>query len=279
MSGWTDTVRNAIFAWVQGSSGLAADSVQWKNQRAPRPAPPSLELHLSGEADTGPDGVDTRRKLLAFADLTITSVAGDQLRAVAHGKVTGDGPVRITSTGAVPAGSSAAVDYYLIVVDADHLELALTVGNAHVGAQVVLSSSGSGTIKLVATAKTARSGHEVEYIARGLRSATLELQSFAVDATSTGAAGAILSRVKASVRLPSNQDALRAAKVGVLSFSPVHEIGGTVINQAVFEPRAVLEVQLCVTSEVAEDGTFIEFVEVTDSSTGRVLQIPSDPLP
>ena len=105
-------------------------------------------------------------------------------------------------------------------------------------------------------------GAEILHTVRAQIVGSLEAQCFAGDATGAGSAVALLERVRERLRFPSVADPLVAAGVAVLDRGPVQQIGGGVLNSAVFEPRAVLVLRFSAASEVTETGTFIETVEV-----------------
>lgn len=64
-----------------------------------------------------------------------------------HGRVTGDGPVRVglTGDGTLPAGLSASTNYFVIVVDEDTIKLATSAANAAAGTAVDITGTGTDT--------------------------------------------------------------------------------------------------------------------------------------
>ena len=68
----------------------------------------------------------------------------DTLTITAHGLVTGMGPAQMDSSGAVPGGAVRGQSYFIIVLDANTVQLALTED----GDPVDLTSAGTGTITL-----------------------------------------------------------------------------------------------------------------------------------
>jgi hypothetical protein len=115
-------------------------------------------------------------------------------------------------------------------------------------------------------------GAEIVHVAQGVREAALRLQCFAGTATGATTPQALLEAVVAAAKLPTRRAALIAAGVGILSMGTVLPIDG-VIGSSVFEPRAVLEVRLLVSSEVTETGTFVESVEVTNDVTEESFSV------
>lgn len=98
------------------------------------------------------------RRALTVADTTFTTThAAETLTAAGHGLLTGDGPIQLSNVGgALPAGFSAATDYYVIKVDANTIKLASTLANAYAGTAVAISGDGTGTHTLADTASTKR---------------------------------------------------------------------------------------------------------------------------
>jgi hypothetical protein len=94
--------------------------------------------------------------LLSFTAFTFTTTHGsEQVDKVAHGLLTGDGPVRLTNSGgALPAGYATATDYYIIKTSADALQLAATRQLAYIGTPVAISGNGTGTHTLTGVAAT-----------------------------------------------------------------------------------------------------------------------------
>lgn len=97
-----------------------------------------------------------KRRALVVADDTFTAAATDICTAVAHGLQTGDGPIRLTTTGTLPAGLALATDYYVIKIDADTFKLATSLANAYAGTAVDITDAGTGTHTLSDTASTQR---------------------------------------------------------------------------------------------------------------------------
>lgn len=74
----------------------------------------------------------------------VAVAATDQLTMVAHGLVTGAGPVGPYVAGGAIGGLSEANDYYVIRIDADHVKLATSSANALAGAAVDITADHSG---------------------------------------------------------------------------------------------------------------------------------------
>lgn len=95
--------------------------------------------------------------LLSFTAFTFTTTHGTEtVNAVAHGLLTGDGPVQLTTTNTLPAGYSLATDYYITKTGADSFTLAATRALAYAGTPVLISGNGTGVHTLTGAATCAR---------------------------------------------------------------------------------------------------------------------------
>jgi len=104
----------------------------------------------------------------------------DGLLSAGHGMQTGDGPVRVTTGGGLPAGLSAGVDYYVIRIDADRFKLATSAANALAGTAVNLTTKGSGTHQLVRAlniGKDLTADGIFEWLAQGVRKEEMQAAS------------------------------------------------------------------------------------------------------
>jgi len=149
---------------------IAADSDSISLAESRALALEGVEIDITG-AGTGThtlvDTTDTQRitnnytaayAALVVADTVFTAEADTELfTAVAHGLLTGDGPIRVANGGgALPAGLAAATDYWVIKVDADNFKLATTLGNAVAGTALAITTDGTGTQTLSDTGSTKR---------------------------------------------------------------------------------------------------------------------------
>lgn len=93
------------------------------------------------------EGYDCRRHAFANREFTFTADnATETFTAVAHGLRTGDGAVTVSNSGgALPTGLAAATDYYPIVIDDDHYQLATSRANAFAHVALAISDNGTGT--------------------------------------------------------------------------------------------------------------------------------------
>lgn len=85
---------------------------------------------------------------------TDVTIADGLLTAAAHGKDTGYGPVRLTTSGTLPGGLTTGTDYWLIVVSSSTFQLASSKANALAGVAIEVQDAGSGTHNMRATAQT-----------------------------------------------------------------------------------------------------------------------------
>jgi hypothetical protein len=121
----------------------------------------NFEAAVTASADLDVKTPGTGANLLATTvdEFTATALAGgddSELNSTAHGLLTGDTQVQVTTTGTMPAGLVALTDYYAVKDDADNVGLAATLSDALAGNLIQFTSAGTGTIKIVATANTQR---------------------------------------------------------------------------------------------------------------------------
>lgn len=281
-----DAVQQAMQRWVVSGSALPSEKVVWAQQDAPRPAGPAIILRVSNIAETGQPWVDHEDNPLVFADLTVTAVdtSTNTFATTAHGLLTGDGPVNIASTGALPTaaggGLAPATAYWIIAPDANHVQLARTYADTGGGqgagnptTPIDITSTGSGTIKISSIAATLRAGQEILAIARTLLRATLELHCHSAVGVGVNMATSILQRVRGRRKLPSQLGLMAAANIAVITADRVRAILGT-RDALLFEPRGYLDVHFCVPCEESEAQTVIARVQATNLLTGRVLNVP-----
>lgn len=126
----------------------------------------------------------------------------------------------------------------------------------------------------------ARDGDDdVEYTARGLRATTLELQCIAGDEGGEASCVALLEAVIQKRILPSHRAGLSAAGVGVGAAGAPRWLAAK--RDDLFEPRAIVEVDLNLAFEVSETGPAIKHVNI-EGSVGDAdvnLWTPSAPPP
>jgi len=269
------TVRDALFDFVVSATEIAEARILWAEQveaRAITPPPtPWISLRQTASPAYSPTGVRYQKNSDAFREFT-ADAATDKIALTAHGFATGDGPVHVLSTIALPGGLAARDKFWVVVVDADHLQLATSHANAVAVSPVVvdLTSAGTGTHTLVVC------GQELLVVATGHEQGTLQVTCYGGD---VGDAVALLRRIRLARQLPSIAAALRAASVGVLSIGSVASRDGYVGASRVFEPRAEVLVEYVVPVRRTETASNIERATVTDPETGLVFEVDSPPLP
>ena len=273
---WT-TIEAAIHSWVRLGADLSADRVIWDYEGGKRPPAPYVEMSIADVVGIAHDWKTYEPNPLVFADITVTADAGtDNFTAVAHGRLTGTGPVRLTTTGTTPGGTAVATDYWVIKTGDDTFKLATTFTRSMTALPIDLTSAGTGTIKLVDTPETELQGEELTVKARGHRTATLVLQAFGATGIGEGAVP-ILVDVEAALAL--HEYALDLAGVGIGNSGAVLLIEGR--RGGILEPRARCEIQLHLASELEARETYIERVQVTITETphGANLELwtPSPP--
>lgn len=79
-----------------------------------------------------------------FVDGDVT-LGTDQITETGHGKVTGQGPYTLTTTGTLPTGLALATNYWIIRVDANEFQLASSYANAIAGTQIDITALNTGT--------------------------------------------------------------------------------------------------------------------------------------
>lgn len=287
---WT-TIQKALTSWIVGGSGLAADHVLWGYRGAGRPTAPHIILTITTVRNPSHDFTEYEDNPLTFSPLTVANVdtAGNAIAIAGHPLVTGDGPVRIASTGTLPAPLQAGTDYWVVVVDAGHAQLADSY--EHTGGNNVarglgstpnpvtvidLTSSGSGTITLSATADTVRAGQEIIARAQGVREVVMHVDCYAPEGSGIQAVQ-ILTDVLAALQLYAT--ALDAAGVGVTDFGEAFAQGGVKFvsghRGTILEPRAMFDMTFYVASEITGFETIVSSV-----SANLELQSPGgDALP
>lgn len=142
---------------------------QVDHDRSDRTAPHELTRDLSAEIvgtvagatdDAVQDAMDALAEQIEAAveanyyldvayDVTAIDPVTDQLTIIGHRLGTVAGPAAVVSTGTAPAGLSTSMQYSVIAVDADHVKLAASHGDALNGAAIDIADVGTGTLKLV----------------------------------------------------------------------------------------------------------------------------------
>lgn len=93
---------------------------------------------------------------LVVADAAFTAANTDIITSAAHGLLTGDGPLRVSTAGVLPGGLAAATDYWFIKIDANTGYLAASLANALEGSRVDILDAGTGVHTYSDVATTSR---------------------------------------------------------------------------------------------------------------------------
>jgi hypothetical protein len=265
------SIRAAIGAAITASSGLAADRVRWGRQglAAARPSTPGAWISMLelGETDVGRPRVRYVRNPMVFADKPVAAVVTGTpgaLTVTGHALQTGDGPVRLATTGTAPGGLAVDVDYWAIRLTDDTLRLALShLGAVETPAPVAISSAGTGAHRLVDTAATLRAGAECLATTQSTGLRTVSVQCYGGDAVDDDSPLSILRRVRAALELPAIRGALWASGVGLQRAGAPADRSVTV-TPGRFEPRAVMEIAFYVPGPaLTEPETIIEHVSAS----------------
>jgi hypothetical protein len=267
------TVSRAIATWVRGGSGLDNDHVFFAYEGKPRPpAAPYIVITVQAVKGVGHDWSTYEDNPLEFDPLTVTAVdtSANTLAIAAHPFANGDGPIRLT--GALPAPLALATDYWVIYGDAGHVKLAtsyantggqLPLGAGNTITPIDLTTTGSGTIQVLATADTVPAGKELAHVAQGFREVTLHLECIAPE-DGGYAATVMLSNVIASLQLYTYD--LDQAGVGISDFGQSFSQGGVQLLEGrrggILEPRAMCDVTFYLAS------TITGFMTTVDSLSG-----------
>lgn len=275
MSEWTD-MEDALQAWVCAGTGLPENQVVWEDQGAQKGGTPYARIKLGDDEVIGQDWLANivNARTVGFA---VTSVANgtDTLTKAAHGLLTGDGPLRLTTSGTLPAGLALGTDYWAIRITASTFKLAASLVLANALTPVAFSDDGTGTTSVSSVAgETLRVGEELSQTARGPRVGKLTIQCFGK--AGPGGVGddsplRLLGRLKTRSRLESVRALLADAGCAVLRFGKTIQVGGNM--SGLFEPRAVLEVVITYVVSESEHQRTLESAELLDELTGTTLEI------
>lgn len=280
---WT-SIENALQAWIAASvasAGIPAARVIWAQQDGVRPVSPWVSLKLWGLKPDGIGWIDVEDSPLTFSPIVVTNIdtVANNITAPAHGLNTGDGPVQVQSSGNIPGGLAALTDYWAIAIDVNTLRLATSFSDAIASVAVAVTDPGTGVVTIVSTADTVRAGQEINHVVRRYYSATLTIQCYADVTQPTGPlnAVALVHECQARSMLPSVRNALENAGCGVFDFGPLIS-NGEAINTTQFEPRAVVDARIWLTSQVSEPDTIIDNMVVTNTNSDEIGTVLPDVL-
>jgi hypothetical protein len=108
----------------------------------------SGDLSITTSAVQPSSGLSTKIGNIFDVNTTDVSAASDSLTISSHGLATGD-RLRIEVPSTAPGGLAEAVDYYAIIVDSNTIKLATSSVNASAGTAINITSSGTGTIRVL----------------------------------------------------------------------------------------------------------------------------------
>jgi hypothetical protein len=261
-----DTVQRAIQRAIVAASGLPSSSVQWNDQNIARPAAPCITIGVLTFTPVGQVFKSTAPNPLVLADDVVESVdaSANTLTLTAHAMLTGDGPLRLTTTGSLAGtGLAVATDYWAIKSGANTVQFAASFQDAMDGVAIDITGAGTGVHTIVNTAETLRAGAEVMHTFTGIRDVVLSIQCFAATGVGAAASFAILDTMITAMAKPSVRDALRRDGKCGLTFSEAVPVNGAEFKAAVFEPRATTRARLFLHSEATEAGGIIEVAQVS----------------
>ena len=272
--------EDGVVAWLAAVTGVAASRIWWDGQGVARPSTPGVWLSCSIISAVG-RGHDWVRwvpnpLVLAADQVEGVNLATNELALTGHAFLTGDGPLRLTSTGTPPTGLGE-IDLWAIRTGADAIQLADNYLDARAGTPINLVDAGVGTHTIACTASTVRTGQEVLHKQEGLRRAVVSVQCFGAPAVGVNRGESVLERMRSKLRLPASRRALKNAGIGVGSIGTTQQLGDET-NKVAFEPRAVCEVTFFATSSESEAGSRIDFAKATNTETGEETWSPSNPL-
>lgn len=127
----TRTVTVGISAWVAHSAAVPA-SVAMDDIAA------QIEAAM-----------DANRFLTTSRNIGAVDPVANTITIVGHGLTTGTAPASVGSTGTVPGGLDVGDYLYVIVIDADTIQLAATSADAFEGNAIDITDVGSGVLQLL----------------------------------------------------------------------------------------------------------------------------------
>lgn len=290
--GWL-AIQQAIVNWVVqgGGSDIPAGNVFWEGYGRPRAAGSYVSLRIKTSQPIGHDWSTTAANILVLPTQTVQVVtpAAGLLRIPSHPFNNGDGPVQVSSTGTLPGGLAALTDYWVIVVDANTIQLATSY--VHTGGQqplgagnpqtpLTFSNAGSGTITVNTTPNSNPAGQELQLTAQGFRMVTMGLKCVArapagADPTAPAPSGfdavRIMHNVAAALQL--NIYALDAAGAGFSDLGQAFSQSGIQSLETkrgdILEPMSTWDVIFYVAS------VFTGYVTVVEQVSGNIkLTLP-----
>ncbi len=281
------SIQTAIQAWVVAITGLADTNVYWEGQGQNRVAGPFIELSIPSIYQPAHDWKRKARNPLlgqgpeATTDITSVNVGASSFAATAHRFVNGDGPVGIESSGSVPDPLVDTDDYWVIVLDANTLQLASTFINSgcnYVGkpiTPIVLSDAGSGSMEIVLRDNAVRAGKEVNRTSEGIREVTVQIECFGARDNANNANGIpptprqLVSDVLASAPLYADTLDIAGAGISTIGIADIQD-GIRMVNVkvgSINEQRAQTQISLYVNSSLTITGGKVDGVSIGVAAT------------
>jgi hypothetical protein len=270
------TLRQAIQRWVSAVAltySVPAESVFWAFKGKPRPPAPYIEMGVTRERGLSHDWLTKEWNPLALAPQTLgtITVSSSSIPITAHTFLTGDGPVRLTTTGTLPAPLALATDYWVIKVDADHIALSATFagtggkqpeGASNPTSPIILTTVGTGTHTIACTSDSLRAGQELIKSSNGLREVVIRLECFVPEGQGTLAVQ-ILGDVIASIPLYNSE--LDGAGLGMNDLGQAYSQNAVQLVEgsrgSVLEARALVDLTVYVTSRLSAYETIVETID------------------
>lgn len=291
--GWQQ-IQQAIVAWViqGGGTDVPSGNVYWEGYGRPRAPGNFISLRIKSSQPIGHDWSTTAANILVLPTQTVTAVRvspTNTLTIPSHPFNNGDGPVQLSTTGTMPGGLQAAKDYWVIVVDANTIQLATsyvnTGGQQPLGAgnpktPVTITSAGSGTLTANTTPTSNPAGKEMALTAQGFRMVTMGLRCVSRSpagsdptAPAPDAFDALRIMHNVAAALQINIAALDAAGAGFSDLGQAFSQSGIQLLETrrgdILEPTALWDVVFYVAS------TFTGYITVVEQISGNIeLTLP-----
>ena len=267
-------IEAGIWDMVKATTELPDDHIIWTHEMGPRPPEnPYITLLVTSSMPVGRGWAKWKRNTTTITSRTFTADAGTELltAVAAHTLNTGDGPIRLTTTGTLPAPLAPATDYWPIRVSATGLRLADTLARANLGTALNLTDAGTGTHTLVHAPLFTRLNEGVITKARGGFYAALSIQCFADVMAGPGGAMHILGNIVMGHKL--HTWAMHAAGIGTGGFGAILPVGNNRKGSAI-EPRATVEFLFHHKAEAIRLEPGFDRVEVENENTGATFEVP-----
>jgi hypothetical protein len=115
-------------------------------------------------------------------------------------------------------------------------------------------------------------GQEIKLQVSGDREFSVTVEAFTTAVTGQATARALMSRVQTALKLSSIRGALLLAGISPFDHGDVQWLPA--VYRTTFEGRAILTIRCYIRDDVAEFAGYIDKVEILDTGTGDVIEIP-----